>query len=342
MAEVSEARRHVPWEVRLCAVLPIPPLATGALVFAVATAASFLYYELAIGSPMWDPEASGILSLSEGRRSSLLAALLGGYVIGGFGHAAIALGRDLTKLGVRDAAAPMDVPATTLARSRFFGVLGIGAMWAFTIGVQAAFSKPMPWLWLGELAPFALLQTTNGWLIGRVSYFALVANPDLRAVAEPGEIDLLDLRPTRVLGRIALRHALLFIIGISLLIPWMLAIPFASQVFGALIATALVIPVLLLALPVRGVRRRIRAAKAAALEELDAELRRVRDAAIPAEKGTAGRLADLLAYRAYVVSIYAWPFDSPTRMRFALYLLIPIGSWVGSAFVERVVNTTLD
>ena len=35
-------------------------------------------------------------------------------------------------------------------------------------------------------------------------------------------------------------------------------------------------------------------------------------------------------------------FDSLTLARFGLYLLIPVASWVGSAFVERVVDTALD
>lgn len=36
-----------------------------------------------------------------------------------------------------------------------------------------------------------------------------------------------------------------------------------------------------------------------------------------------------------------WPFDTSTVLRFARYLLIPLGSWFGGAMVERVVDTWL-
>jgi hypothetical protein len=36
------------------------------------------------------------------------------------------------------------------------------------------------------------------------------------------------------------------------------------------------------------------------------------------------------------------PFDTPTLVRFALFLLIPLGSWLGGAVVERVVDLVLD
>ncbi len=49
MAARSEDR-FLPWELRLCDALPIPPLAIGAVAFAVATAASFLYFAFVSGS----------------------------------------------------------------------------------------------------------------------------------------------------------------------------------------------------------------------------------------------------------------------------------------------------
>ena len=53
-------------------------------------------------------------------------------------------------------------------------------------------------------------------------------------------------------------------------------------------------------------------------------------------------LADLLAYRSRVEEIREWSLGRPTFARFALYLLIPVGSWLGGAFVERIVDAFLD
>ena len=41
-------------------------------------------------------------------------------------------------------------------------------------------------------------------------------------------------------------------------------------------------------------------------------------------------------------SVREWPFDAPSMLRFALYLAIPLGSWLGGAFVERLLGAALD
>ena len=43
-------------------------------------------------------------------------------------------------------------------------------------------------------------------------------------------------------------------------------------------------------------------------------------------------IADINAYKNTVESIRNWPFDSPTLTRFALYLLIPLGSMLGAQY----------
>ena len=47
------------------------------------------------------------------------------------------------------------------------------------------------------------------------------------------------------------------------------------------------------------------------------------------------RLGALAAYRQSVESVREWPFDTPTLLRFLLYLALPLGSWLGGAIVER-------
>jgi hypothetical protein len=37
-----------------------------------------------------------------------------------------------------------------------------------------------------------------------------------------------------------------------------------------------------------------------------------------------------------------WPFDASTFRRFGLYLMIPLGSWMGAALVERLINGLLE
>jgi hypothetical protein len=53
-------------------------------------------------------------------------------------------------------------------------------------------------------------------------------------------------------------------------------------------------------------------------------------------------LTDLVTYKTQVESTREWSFDSSTLLRFGLYLLIPVGSMVGGALVERIVDLALD
>ena len=43
-----------------------------------------------------------------------------------------------------------------------------------------------------------------------------------------------------------------------------------------------------------------------------------------------------------VESVREWPLGAPALLRFALYLLIPVGSWAGGAMVERAIDVLLD
>ncbi len=53
-------------------------------------------------------------------------------------------------------------------------------------------------------------------------------------------------------------------------------------------------------------------------------------------------LADLLAYRDTITSVREWPVRSPTFLRVFLLLMIPVGSWIGGALVERMLSSVLD
>jgi hypothetical protein len=98
-------------------------------------------------------------------------------------------------------------------------------------------------------------------------------------------------------------------------------------------------------LPVRGLRRQIRARKAEELARVREEIHRDRElvAKLGAESIEAGgRLPGLLAYVNQIESVREWPFDAPTLTRFFLYVAIPLGSWLGGALVERLLGAALD
>jgi len=94
--------------------------------------------------------------------------------------------------------------------------------------------------------------------------------------------------------------------------------------------------------PVVGVRRRIRTVKRAELERLHGALRRERLLeAGPETDEPRTRMADLIAYRSLVQNVHEWPFDVSTLARFLLFGALGVGSWLGGALVERLLDVVL-
>jgi hypothetical protein len=181
-----------------------------------------------------------------------------------------------------------------------------------------------------------------GWCLGHFVYATLGYARRFSDLADQVErIDLLELRALAPFARQGLRSALLWLVLLSLIslnaqdLAW----------FAATAVIALVGGTAGLILPVRGIHRRLRQTKQAELQRVHAAIRG--DLEPLSESCIAGRastatLSDLLAYREYVESVREWPFDSPTLLRFSLYLAIPLGSWLGGAFVERLLGVALD
>jgi hypothetical protein len=96
-----------------------------------------------------------------------------------------------------------------------------------------------------------------------------------------------------------------------------------------------------LVLPCLGIRQRIKQAKAAELArvrgEIEARLAALRDGYT--ERSI--ELPGLLAWEARVADVPEWPFGTPVLLRFVLLVLIPLGSWLGGAMVERLVEGVL-
>jgi hypothetical protein len=156
-------------------------------------------------------------------------------------------------------------------------------------------------------------------------------------------IDLLDLRGLAPLARIGLRSALAFALAASLIAGMAddeLTLPvtlLSMAVVGALGALAVL-------LPVRGAHRAIRAAKNAELIAVRSAIASARSQALlgGTEAAEASmRLSGLLAFEARIAGVVEWPFNVGTFVRFALFLALPLGSWIAGALVEWMVSRVL-
>jgi len=352
-AETPEPPRQIPFEIALGLQLGLGPVATGFLVAGFLSAGALLFHWAA---------ASGAIALEEfaplgfATRAALIASLATGYVFFATRFGAIGGYEDVQALGLAPPGEPESdemylAPADVAVRSRGSGFLGV---------LFFLFILELPnWLadvgFFGAWRSFHVLAYLQGvgllffFVAGRAAYLSLRGMRGLAALAD-GEIgiDLLDLAPLAVFGRAAVRNCLLWLVSFSLgslvFLNPELAFLDSLSVFVPVFLVSLTIAGLALWLPLRSVHARVSAKKSEELARVDAALRG--DAgALEGSRiehwAANARLADLLSYRRYLADIRTWPFEGPTLARVALFVLIPVGSWVGGALVERVVETLL-
>jgi hypothetical protein len=282
-------------------------------------------------------------------RFGLLLALLAAYTPVARRYGSLGARRnlaDLAPLLARRSDAPLG-----LSRSRRAGRLGgLGAL-AFVPVMYLLIDRDPTLYFRGE----GYWHAPQIWTFALASFFAWQTGQFLTEQGEDARyfsalarrlpaIDLFDARPLAPFVRQALRGALLWIVLVSLYsINLVDTGALASVALMWLLGLAFSVPPALL--PLLGVHRRIRDAKRAELDRVDAALRDEPDALVgsPLERRARGlSVADLIAYRSHVSSVREWPFDAGARQRILLYLSIPVASWLGGAFVERVLSAALD
>lgn len=158
-------------------------------------------------------------------------------------------------------------------------------------------------------------------------------------------IDLLDLKPLSPFARQ----------GIQTLLVWLLTLSIIS-VYAAdpgFLLPLIVMSILCLANSAiaavmcnRTLHLRIQKTKRDELLLVNAALRGdvdARDGLLIAPPGEGASLsaADLLAYRRFVEESREWALDTTAWLRIALYLALPLGSWLGGALVERALEASL-
>ena len=160
-----------------------------------------------------------------------------------------------------------------------------------------------------------------------------------RVEAQLGSVDLL--RPAALVpfARRGLRSAFLWIGGSSIA-----SIIFVTQDFswltGFVLAGTLGIGTLAFLLPMRGLHRRLWATKEAELERVRAAIERARSELLDGSGASAQalRMPALLAYEQRIAAAPEWPLDAPQIARFALVLALGLGSWVGGAVIDHLID----
>jgi hypothetical protein len=182
--------------------------------------------------------------------------------------------------------------------------------------------------WMRILGPFF------NWWMGCILYVIVVESARLSQLSDSIQsLDLLNLSPYQPLIRQGLTNALLVIGLVSVLSLFLLEPGFLILMLQFFSGFAIFAWIGMM-LPLRGIRKKINAAKEEELRWCQQALRSARD---QLKSGSVDQqsIAEMVAYKTMIENIRNWPFDNPSLSRFALYLLIPVGSMVGGALVER-------
>ncbi len=195
----------------------------------------------------------------------------------------------------------------------------------------------LPWIVWVTLAAIWLATRT-------IAQEIIVSRRFARLGREHAVVDVLDQRPLTPFARRGVQGALVPIALISIFSLLFIggsagdAVPFTQALVVAVAAFSLI-------LPLQGVHQRLADQKRKRLARLAEAIRQGEEpvlAARPGEvPGASSHLHALLALRAQVEAAREWPWDASTLVRFSLYLAIGMGSWLGGALVERVVDLIL-
>jgi len=337
-AERPQAPR--PWTQACIDALPIAPAWTGCAFAGSHVLLGALFFAVFVApqsGAAW-PTYRGVLL------STSVFALLIGYATAALAYARRAHEMTLRELqpalscsGAEFSALRREVQRFHMAALRGVGLsvaIGAIAVTYFTTGVAERFERSPALLWI--LWQNALCF----WLLSRtIAHDLRVSRVFSRAAQRHAEIELFDLTPLTPLARRGLQSALLIVLAVSLF-SLILGAGNISPMVPVLQAATVFLAALAVALPSLGIRRRVQIAKRDELARLSSEFRAIRTQR-PESWETESRLATLLTLQQHVETTREWPFDLGTLGRFLLYAAIGVGSWLGGAAVERLLDFLL-
>ena len=322
----EEGNTGLTWENRLALWLP-RPLLFGALLMAVCFSSAYLSFQWFFDLRV-DRSAFGIVLF-----------ITWVLVVPRYMLAPLVSDRHETEVRA------LQLPRATISVSRFTGAVGVLAfvgLWELLMVLQGRVLF-MSWSRIHDNSATMALFLLLGWSVGRASYLSFARVYGYTPLPQRSEIDLLNLNDLYAFGRSGLRGTLALYIILAM--AGLLILPGLGSGLWVILPFFVInlgLGLLMLLTPARMVRSLIRDVKREELARLDPLLRQARDDTLTGDASTQGRLTDLVTYKTQVESTPEWPFDSSTFLRFGLYLLIPAGSMVGGALVERIVDTVLD
>jgi hypothetical protein len=227
-------------------------------------------------------------------------------------------------------------PPRRLALAALAGAILLGVMPTVD---PAFFEGHPPALTSAAMLFFVARMALTGWVSGRAVITEVGAVTALGRIGERCvRVDLFDLERLDVFARAGQRSAFAWVLVSSLVSLFWLG-PGAGAANGIIVGAILVGVSLAFFAGIQGVHRNIAATRREALRAVAAKLARAGRALMAdAEDAPGPRVADLAAWHAHLERVREWPIGAPVLARTALLAALAIGSWLGGAVVERIVD----
>jgi hypothetical protein len=358
MSEVSAAAvdappatTSLPWTQKLICAVPLEPFWTAVGIW-TAIVCLFVGYFAVLGGP-GEQGIRNVAFWHQALPPTLIMALVIAYAPAATAYSQRAALRILTDL--RPVLHCSDAEFEQLARrTTAFDMRRLraaGFVFALLVVPFVAFDPSMEFLRSRESvggAFFAWVFSINvvlNWMLARLIFHELQVSREFSRIGERyAKVDLLNVRPLVPFARRGLQGALVWILFVSLM-SLHYAVGSAADIVAPVLFALLGVAVIALLLPVWGVHRRLAEQKRRELERLCAQIgparERLLEARADAPLDVATRLSVLLTLKQQVEAAREWPFDVPTLARFALYVAIGLGSWLGGAVVERILDAAV-
>ncbi|MDA0994781.1 MAG: hypothetical protein O3A13_14265 [Proteobacteria bacterium] len=232
---------------------------------------------------------------------------------------------------------PIAFPRLT---ANWIGALGIVVMYfSFLHESEDPFLLLAPWRWpVGFAFPLVGL-VIMGWFNFRFTYLLIWTSLAISRTAQQIDyFNLLDTSLVKPYAQQGVRASLLAVVSLSIsanlwLDPGSPAAGTATSVVMLSVAAAIA-----LFLPTWGIHQRLRTLKRDELKQVRVAIESRRNPASRSIDDAQHLRADLALERR-LDEVSEWPFDAGSYGRVALYIMLGLGSWVGAALVERLLES---
>lgn len=224
--------------------------------------------------------------------------------------------------------------------ANWIGALGIVVMYfSFLHEPEYPFLIFAPWRWPVQFAFPLVGLVIMGWFNFRFTYLLIWASLAIsRTARQIDHFNLLDISLVKPYAQQGVRASLLAVVSLSISANLWLDPGSPSAGTAISVVTLAVAAAMALFLPTWGIHQRLKTLKQAELKQVRVAIESRRNPASRSVDDAQHLRADLALERR-LDEVSEWPFDAGSYGRVALYIMLGLGSWVGAALVERLLES---